>query len=44
MIWLYLSEHQRNLPEEDLEHIVHLTPEQTGRVRTAIKALLSQQS
>ncbi len=36
--------HQRNLPEEDLEHIVHLTPEQTGRVRTAIKALLSQQS
>ncbi|MDO6442953.1 MULTISPECIES: HDOD domain-containing protein [unclassified Marinobacter] len=34
--------HQRNLPEEDLNKIVHLTPEQTGRVRTALKALLNQ--
>ncbi len=34
--------HQRNLPEEDLNKIVRLTPEQTGRVRTALRAVLSQ--
>lgn len=34
--------HQRNLPEEDLEKILHLTPEQTGRVRAALKAVLSE--
>ncbi|WP_339781355.1 HDOD domain-containing protein [uncultured Marinobacter sp.] len=30
--------HQRNLPEEDLAKIVHLTSEQTNRVRAALKA------
>lgn len=34
--------HQRNLPEGDLEKIMHLTPEQTGRVRAALKAVLSE--
>lgn len=34
--------HQRNMPEEDLEKIVHLTPEQTGRVRASLKAVLSE--
>ncbi|WP_417513070.1 HDOD domain-containing protein [Marinobacter sp.] len=34
--------HQRNLPEEDLDKIVRLTPEQTGRVRAALKAALSE--
>lgn len=34
--------HQRNLPEEDLDRIVRLTPEQTGRVRAALKAILSE--
>lgn len=34
--------HQRNLPEEDLEKIVHLAPEQTTRVRASLKAVLSE--
>tara|TARA_R110000823_G_scaffold63988_1_gene150483 strand:- start:78 stop:1121 length:1044 start_codon:yes stop_codon:yes gene_type:complete len=34
--------HQRNLPEEDLGKIVQLTPEQTRRVRAALKAGLSE--
>lgn len=34
--------HQRNLPEEDLEKIVGLSAEQIGRVRTALKAVLSE--
>ncbi|SHK25866.1 HDOD domain-containing protein [Marinobacter antarcticus] len=34
--------HQRNLPEEDLDKIVRLTPEQTGRVRAALKAVLNE--
>jgi HD-like signal output (HDOD) protein len=34
--------HQRNLPEEDLDKIVRLTPEQTARVRAALKAVLSE--
>ncbi|WP_100638339.1 HDOD domain-containing protein [Marinobacter salexigens] len=33
---------QRNLPEEDLDKLVRLTPEQTGRVRAALKAVLSE--
>ncbi|WP_309043646.1 HDOD domain-containing protein [Marinobacter sediminicola] len=34
--------HQRNLPEEDLEKIISLNSEQTGRVRAALKAALSE--
>lgn len=34
--------HQRNLPEEDLEKIVRLTTAQISRVRTALKAVLSE--
>lgn len=33
---------QRNLPEEDLISIVRIKPEQTDRVRTALKAVLSE--
>lgn len=36
--------HQRNLPEEDLETIVRLTKEQTGRVRAALKTVLSERA
>ncbi|MGO1463319.1 MAG: HDOD domain-containing protein [Marinobacter sp.] len=34
--------HQRNLPEEGLEAVVRLTKEQTGRVRTVLKAVLGE--
>jgi len=34
--------HQRNLPEEDLARIIHLTQEQTDYVRKALKAVLSE--
>lgn len=33
--------HQRNLPEEDLNHIVGLSKEQTDRVRASLRAALS---
>lgn len=34
--------HQRNLPEEDLEKIVRLSKDQTGRVQAALKAVLNE--